>query len=229
MADEVIRSGLLGGVAHGFLDAAQSDAAAFHLVASGAPLLARQVHSARALIVTAPFVGDPPEVDALATATPGLVLGIRTADCAPVLLADYTAGVIGAAHAGWRGAFGGVIEAAVAAMEQLGATRGNIAAAIGPTIAAPSYEVDAAFRERLLAADPANATLFAPGRAGHAQFDLPGYVERLLAAAGVTRVENLALDTYADDAAQSGRFHSYRRATHRDEPADGRQYSLIGL
>src|SRR5690606_7903556 len=121
VSDGVIRAGVLDGIAHGFLDAAQSDAGAFHLVAAGSPVFARQVHSARALVVAAPFSGDPPEVDALVSATPGLLLGIRTADCAPILLADSEAGVVGAAHAGWRGAFGGVIEATVAAMEGLGA------------------------------------------------------------------------------------------------------------
>lgn len=223
MAEEVIRAGVLGGTAHGFLDAAQSDAGAFHLVAAGSPVFARQVHSARALVVTAPFTGDPPEVDALVSATPGLLLGIRTADCAPILLADRAAGVVGAAHAGWRGAFGGVIEATVAAMVGLGARCGSIVAAVGPTIAAPNYEVDEAFRERLVADDPANAALFTAGRAGHAQFDLPGYVVRRLAGVGVTRVDDTALDTYADEA----RFHSYRRATHRGEPTYGRQISLI--
>jgi polyphenol oxidase len=225
LAEEVVRASVLGGIAHGFLDAAQSDAEAFHLVAAGAPVFAKQVHSARALVVAAPFAGEPPEVDALVTATPGLVLGIRTADCAPVLLADSEAGVVGAAHAGWRGAFGGVIEATVAAMEGLGARRGRIVAAVGPTIAAASYEVDDAFQERLLADDPANAALFSPGRAGHAQFDLPDYVVQRLAAAGIGRIEDTALDTYADMA----RFHSYRRATHRGEPTYGRQFSLIAL
>jgi hypothetical protein len=225
LAEQVIRAGVLGGMAHGFLDAAQSDGKAFGLVAPAEPVLARQVHSARALVVTAPFAGDPPEVDALVTATPGLLIGVRTADCAPVLLADKAAGVIGAAHAGWKGAFGGVIEATVAAMVGLGATRANIAAAIGPTIAAPSYEVDTAFIDRLVAGDPDSASLFSPGQPDHAQFDLPAYVALLLARAGVAMVEDTALDTYALET----RFHSYRRATHRGEPTYGRQYSLIAL
>ena len=225
LADGVIRASVLAGLAHGFLDAAQSDDAAFALVAPGEPVLARQVHSARALVVAAPIAGDPPEVDALVTATPGLLLGIRTADCAPVLLADTEAGVVGAAHAGWKGAFSGVIEAAVAAMEGLGASRANISGAIGPTIAEPSYEVDSAFVERLVAGDPASEGLFSPGRPGHAQFNLPAYVALLLTRAGVTTVEDTALDTYVLDT----RFHSYRRATHRGEPTYGRQISLICL
>jgi YfiH family protein len=223
---EVIRSSLLDGVAHGFLDAAASDGEQFVLVPHTAgPVFVKQVHSARVETVSTPFAGDRPEADALVTATPGLALAIRTADCAPVLLADRDAGVIGAAHAGWRGAFGGVLEATVTAMVALGAKPAAITAAIGPTIAQPSYEVDEAFHRRLVEHDPDNATLFRPGREGHYQFDLPGYVRHRLLAAGVERVDNLALDTYSDPA----RFHSYRRATHRREADDARLFSLIAL
>ena len=230
---EVIRSALLGGMPHGFLDAAQSDAGQFDLVAHRAgPVFVRQTHSAIALAVAAPFAGDLPEADGLASATPGLALAIRTADCAPVLLADVAGGVVGAAHAGWRGAFGGVLEATVAAMVGLGARRHQISAVIGPTIAQPSYQVDEAFRERLIRADPGNATLFAQDNVAHREngtrhyrFDLPAYVRKRLLAAGIEAVEDLGLDTYADPA----RFHSFRRSTHRGEVDAGRQYALIAL
>jgi YfiH family protein len=140
-----------------------------------------------------------------------------------VLLADREAGVIGAAHAGWRGAHGGVIESTVAAMERLGASRAGIAAAIGPAIAQPSYEVDSAFRDAFAELD---GRFFAPGRdPGHWQFDLEGYVASRLLEAGVGAIDRLGLDTYLDD----DRFFSYRRATHRGEPTYGRQFSLIGL
>lgn len=223
---EVIRSAALKGVAHGFLDATQSDAEDFALVPHGAgPVFAKQVHSAKVETVAVPFAGDPPEADGLVTATPGLMLAIRTADCAPVLLADAAAGVVGAAHAGWRGAVGGVLEATVAAMVELGATPANIVAAVGPTIARPSYEVDEGFHARLLHGAADNARFFTPGRMGHWQFDLPAYVVARLGDAGVGQVDDLALDTYADAA----RFHSYRRATHRGEPTYGRIFSLIAL
>jgi YfiH family protein len=158
----------------------------------------------------------------MATDRPGVVLGVVTADCAPVLLADRQAGVVGAAHAGWRGAHAGVIERTVAAMERLGAVRARIAAAIGPAIAQPSYEVDARFRENFAGADE---RFFAAGRDGRWQFDLEGYVAARLEVAGVGSVEPLGLDTYTDEA----RFYSYRRATHRGAPNYGRQFSLIGL
>lgn len=221
-----IRSAALEGVAHGFLDAAQSDAEDFALVPHRAgPVFVKQVHSARVVAVDDPFVGDPPEADGLVTATPGLMLAIRTADCAPVLLVDSVAGVIGAAHAGWRGAVGGVLEATVAAMVELGATPAGIVAAVGPTIARPSYEVDEGFHARLLHGAGENARFFTPGRTGHWQFDLPAYVVARLCDAGVGQVDDLGLDTYADAA----RFHSYRRATHRGEPTYGRIFALIAL
>ena len=227
MADsrEVIRAASLAGVPHGYLtaEAPAGEPDPNPIVPGGELILLKQVHSSLALAVGAPLKQDErPEADALVTATPGLVLGIVTADCAPVLLADRAAGVIGAAHAGWRGALGGVLEAVVEEMEALGAHREDISAAIGPTIALESYEVDDAFRARFT---PRDGRFFAPGREGHWYFDLEGYVEARLDAMGVGMVECLGLDTYAGE----GRFHSYRRATHRGEPTYGRQYSLIGL
>jgi polyphenol oxidase len=185
-----------------------------------------QVHSANCVTTSEPWPEtDRPHADALVTNQRGLVLGIVTADCAPVLLADREAGVIGAAHAGWKGALGGVTDATIAAMEALGARRNAIAAVVGPSIAQASYEVDEGFAARFCAADADNARFFAGGRAGHAQFDLPGYIAHRLKSAGCGSVAALGLDTYADEA----RFFSFRRATHRGEPTYGRQFSLIGL
>jgi hypothetical protein len=194
---------------------------------SGALVTLHQVHSAEAVIVTDPFPDDArPHADALVTDRPGLLLGILTADCVPVLLADAGAGVVGAAHAGWKGALAGVTDATVAAMLSLGARRDGIAAAIGPCIARASYEVDDAFLRRFADAEPANERFFAAGvRPGHHQFDIEAYVAARLAAAGLGRVETLGLDTYANEA----RFFSFRRATHRGEPGYGRQISLIAL
>ena len=168
---------------------------------------------------------DRPHADALVTDRPGLLLGILTADCAPVLLADPQAGVVGAAHAGWKGALAGVTDTTITAMEALGADRARIAAAIGPCIARASYEVDDAFRRRFEAADGANERFFADATPGHHRFDLEAYVAARLAAAGVTRIEALGLDTYT----LADHFFSYRRATHGGEPDYGRQISLIGL
>jgi YfiH family protein len=200
---------------------------AVEAVAPGARLVTvHQVHSPTAVVAAAPWPDDArPHADAIVAAQPGLALGILTADCAPVLLADAQAGVIGAAHAGWKGALGGVLEAALDAMESLGADRTRIAAAIGPAIARKSYEVDEAFRRRFAEADAANDRFFTPGQEGHHQFDLEGYAAARLAAAGVRRVEALGLDTYAEP----DLFFSYRRATHRGEPDYGRQISLIAL
>jgi len=185
-----------------------------------------QTHSAHCVTVTEPWDDEArPEADALVTNRPGLLLGIVTADCAPVLLADAAAGVVGAAHAGWKGALGGVTDATVAAMVALGARAERIVAAIGPCIARQSYEVDEGFVARFLAADPANAVFFAAGRPGHSQFDLPGYLTRRLLHAGIGTVEALGLDTYSQEA----RYFSFRRATHRGEPAYGRQISAISL
>jgi YfiH family protein len=252
MSVEVIKSGLLGELPHGFLGRRggvsegicsglnvglgssddpqairENRRRAVEAVAPGAALVTlHQVHSAKAITVTGPFPDDGrPHADALVTDRPGLALGILTADCTPVLFADAEASVIGAAHAGWKGAFSGVVEATVAAMEALGADRSRIAAAIGPTIARKSYEVDESFYRRFAEADPANDRFFSSGRPGHHQFDLEGYVASRLAAAGLRRIEALGLDTYSDP----GRFFSYRRSTHRGEPDYGRQISLIAL
>lgn len=196
-------------------------------VAPGAALVTlHQVHSAEAVAVTGPFPDHGrPHADAMVTDRPGLALGILTADCAPVLFADLAAGVVGAAHAGWKGAFAGVAERTVAAMETLGAERSRIVAAVGPAIARKSYEVDDAFLRRFAEADPDNERFFSSGRAGHHQFDLEAYLLSRLAAAGLGRIEALGLDTYSD----VGRFFSYRRAAHRGEPDYGRQISLIAL
>ncbi len=185
-----------------------------------------QIHSAEAVIVTSPFDDDArPRADALVTDRPGLLLGILTADCVPVLFADTAAGIVGAAHAGWKGALGGVTDATIEAMLALGADRDRIVAAIGPCIARASYEVDDGFAARFAEDDPANERFFSPGKPGHQQFDLEAYVAHRIAHAGVATVEMLGLDTYADPA----RFFSYRRATHLGEPDYGRQISLIGL
>ncbi|WP_128893437.1 peptidoglycan editing factor PgeF [Erythrobacter sp. HKB08] len=197
--------------------------AAESVLPGGTLVTVHQTHSPDAVVVREPWsLADRPEADALVTDRRGLVLGIVTADCAPVLLADERAGVVGAAHAGWRGAHGGVIEATLAAMEQLGAGRGNIAAAIGPCIAQASYEVDDGFRANF---EEADEPYFERGREGHWQFDLEGYVAHRLACAGVGHVEPMRRDTYAEEEA----FYSFRRATHRGEPNYGRQMSLIAL
>jgi YfiH family protein len=193
----------------------------------GAPLASvHQVHSPTAIIVreTVPY-DQRPNADALVTDQPGLLLGVVTADCAPVLLADTEAGVVGAVHAGWRGATAGVTDQAIAAMISLGARVDRIAAAVGPCIARASYEVDHAFAERMLGEDPENDRFFAEGPGGRPHFDLEAYVVARLAAADVRRIEASGLDTYALE----DRFYSYRRATHRAEPTYGRQISLIGL
>jgi polyphenol oxidase len=196
-------------------------------VATGAQLVTvHQVHSANAVVAGVWTDDARPHADAIVTDKPGLMLGILTADCAPVLLADTQAGVVGAAHAGWKGALGGVTDATIVAMEGLGAQRDRIAAAVGPCIARASYEVDAAFLSRFVCAGPENERFFADGvRPGHHQFDLEAYVAHRLAAAGVTRVATLELDTYAN----ADQFFSFRRATHANEPDYGRQISLIAL
>ncbi len=206
---------------------AENRARARDSVLSGSELVTlHQVHSATAITVTSGFADEArPEADGLVTDRPGLLLGILTADCGPVLLADERAGVVGAAHAGWKGALGGVTDAVIAAMERLGADRSHIVAAIGPCIARASYEVDDGFARRFEDHDPANERFFSPGRESHQQFDLEGYVAHRLASAGIARVEALGLDTYAD----AERFFSFRRATHRKEDDYGRQISLIGV
>jgi YfiH family protein len=184
-----------------------------------------QVHGAEALVAGDWSDEERPHADALVTDRPGILLGILTADCAPVLLADREAGVIGAAHAGWKGALGGVTDTTIARMEELGAQRSRIAAAVGPCIARASYEVGASFEQRFLEADDANDRFFAQGLAGTPHFDLESYVLHRLAAAGLTRIEALGEDTYTLEE----RYFSYRRSTHRAEPSYGRQLSLIGL
>ncbi|MYZ48857.1 peptidoglycan editing factor PgeF [Rhizobiales bacterium L72] len=186
-----------------------------------------QVHSADAVVVTEPWeAGKGPKADALVTDRPGIAIGIGTADCGPVLFADGSAGIVGAAHAGWKGAFTGVLEATIEAMEGLGAERGRIVATLGPMISADAYEVGPEFVARFVAADPENAAFFRPSeRDGHAMFDLPGYIAARLRAAGIGTVDDLALCTYSDE----NRFFSYRRATHRNEPDYGRQLSAIAL
>lgn len=205
----------------------QNRARAVAAIAPGAALASlHQVHGTDVVHVTAAIAeAERPRADALVTATPGLALGILTADCAPVLLADAAAGVIGAAHAGWKGALHDILEPTVAAMVALGAARERIAAAIGPAIARASYEVDTSFRERFRAADPTHDGFFTPGREDRFQFDLEGLVALRLATAGVRSVTALGLDTYRDEA----RWFSYRRATHRGERDYGRQLSLICL
>jgi YfiH family protein len=185
-----------------------------------------QVHSAEALIVYEPWPHDArPSADAMVTDRPNLLLGILTADCAPVLFADHEGVVVGAAHAGWRGALAGITDRTIEAMEQLGARRDNIHAAVGPCIGQPSYEVDEAFRSRFVADDPDNQRFFVSRPAGKPHFDLEAYVVHRLIAAGIGEVEALNLDTYADP----DRFFSYRRSTHRGESDYGRQLSAIGI
>ncbi len=185
-----------------------------------------QVHSPDAVVVAGPWPGERPRADGMASATPGVALAITTADCGPILFADPHAGVIGAAHAGWRGALTGVLEATLAAMEGLGARRGKTVAVLGPTIGREAYEVSDDFVARFAGADPGNARFFTPnGRPGHAQFDLPAYIGARLAAAGTGEFASLDLCTYADEE----RFYSYRRTTHRGEPDYGRLISAITL
>lgn len=188
---------------------------------------ARQVHSATAVVVDRPWPEDArPAADGLVTSRPGTALGILTADCAPVLFADPAAGVVGAAHAGWRGAKNGIIEATLAAMVGVGARLSAIRAAVGPAIAQPSYEVGADFRRAFVADEPAAATLFvAAARPGHWRFDLAGYVAGRLRQAGVGAVTVLPIDTCADGA----RFFSYRRVTLAGGGDYGRQLSTIAL
>ena len=186
----------------------------------------RQVHSPDVVTVTAPIAEDErPEADAMVTRTPGLILGILTADCVPVLFADREAGVIGAAHAGWKGAISGVTDRTIAAMEMLGATRAGIACAIGPCIGRASYEVTLDFAERFERDDADNARFFSAGRARHCQFDIAAYVASRLQAAGIGRISLLDEDTYS----QADRFFSYRRSCHAQESDYGRQISMIAL
>jgi YfiH family protein len=248
---EVVHSAAIDGVPHGFLgrsggvsqgiaaglnvgwgsgddrDAiAENRRRAVEAVLPGARLVTvHQIHSHYALEAGDWPEEDRPHADGLVTDKPGVLLGILTADCAPVLFADREAGVVGAAHAGWRGALAGVNEATIAAMEKLGARRERIAAAIGPAIAARNYEVDPSFRDLLVGYVPENERFFSDGRNGKPHFDLEAYIAARLAATGLRIIEAIGLDTYA----MPERFYSYRRATHQGEPTYGRQVSLIGL
>ena len=248
---DVVRAAALDGIPHGFLGRgggvsqgivaglnvgwgsgddrkaiAENRRRAVAAVLPGARLVTvHQVHSATVVEAGAWPDDDRPHADALVSNQPGVLLGILTADCAPVLLADGNAGVVGAAHAGWRGAAAGVVEATVAAMERLGARRGRIAAAVGPCIGLRNYEVDHDFAERFVADDPASERFFREGPAGKPHFDLEAFVASSIAGAGIKSVEASGLDTYDDP----DRFYSYRRASHRGEPTYGRQISLIGL
>ncbi|MGB9390361.1 MAG: peptidoglycan editing factor PgeF [Xanthobacteraceae bacterium] len=190
-------------------------------------LTAYQSHSPSVVVAEAPWTtGDRPQADAIATRMRALAIGVTTADCGPVLLADPRTGVIGAAHAGWRGALTGVVEATVAAMERLGAARGQIRAAIGPMIRQTSYEVGPDLVARFRAEDPAASRFFAPAkREAHAMFDLAGYIAARLKRAGITAVEDTGLCTYADPR----RFFSYRRTTHHAEADYGRHVNAIAL
>jgi len=186
-----------------------------------------QIHSPDVIHVETPWAAAArPKADALVTQLPGLALGATAADCSPVLFAEPQAQVIGAAHAGWKGALGGVLEATINAMEQIGADRSRIRAAIGPTISQANYEVGDEFRARFEASDPDHGRFFAPAaRAGHAMFDLPGFVRARLAAAGIDKIEDLGLCTYADEES----FYSYRRSVHRAEADYGRHVHAIAL
>ena len=185
-----------------------------------------QIHSPDAVVATGPWQGaERPRADAIVTATEGLAIGVTAADCGPILLVDPNARVIGAAHAGWKGALTGIVESTVGAMEKLGAERGDIVAAIGPLIRQQSYEVGGEFVERFIEADAENALYFIPAaRAGHSMFDLAGFVRRRLENAGVLMIDDIGADTYSDE-----RFYSYRRSVHRKEPDYGRHVHTIAL
>ena len=252
MSVEVILGDGLDGVAHGFLgrcggvsvgelaglnvgygsgddrDAiAENRRRAVEAVLPGAQLATvYQVHGRECVYVDRPWPEDSrPRADAMVTDKPGLLLGILTADCAPVLFADAEARVIAAAHAGWRGALAGITDATVEEMERLGARRERIVAAVGPCIGGASYEVDRDFRARFIDADPSNARFFSGHEGRRPQFDLQAYVLSRLERAKLARISAAGMDTYAEPE----RFFSYRRATHRGEPDYGRQISLIGL
>ena len=184
-----------------------------------------QVHSPDAVVATGPWDGERPRADAMVTRAEGLAIGVTAADCGPILLADPAARVIGAAHAGWKGALTGVLESAIDAMETLGAERNGMIAAIGPLIRQPSYEVGAEFVERFIDADTDNALFFMPSvREGHSMFDLAGYIRRRLENAGVLMIDDIGVDTYSDE-----NFFSYRRSVHRKEPDYGRHVHAIAL
>lgn len=185
-----------------------------------------QVHSADALAVTGPWPGERPKADAMVTATPGVALGILTADCGPILFSDPHAKVVGAAHSGWKGAISGILEATLAAMEQMGAKRQNITAVLGPTIGPAAYEVGPEFHARFVAENGGYARFFkASAKDGHAMFDLPGFIGYRARAAKIGRFVDMGLCTYSDPQ----RFYSYRRTTHNAEVDYGRLVSAILL
>ncbi|WP_424628033.1 peptidoglycan editing factor PgeF [Bradyrhizobium sp. SYSU BS000235] len=187
-------------------------------------LTAFQVHSPDVVTVTDPWETRP-HADAMVTKTPGLALGVSAADCGPILFVDPQARVIGAAHSGWKGAIGGVLESTISAMEGLGAARSNIISAIGPLIRQQNYEVGAEFVARFVEADADNAAFFVPSsRANHSMFDLAGYIRRRLERAGILMIDDVDVCTYADE-----RMFSYRRSVHRKEPDYGRNIHAIVL
>jgi purine-nucleoside/S-methyl-5'-thioadenosine phosphorylase / adenosine deaminase len=185
-----------------------------------------QIHSPDAIVATGPWQGPlRPKADAIVTRVDGLAIGVTTADCGPILFVDPNARVIGAAHAGWKGALTGIVESTIETMEKLGAERGGIVAAIGPLIRQASYEVGGEFVERFIEADADNALYFIPStRDGHAMFDLAGFIRMRLENAGVLMIDDLGIDTYSDE-----RCFSYRRSVHRKEPDYGRHVHAIVL
>jgi YfiH family protein len=249
---EVIRAVSLGGLPHGFLGrrggtstgelaglnvgyGSKDDRSAIDenrrlaiaaLLEDAELATVHQIHSVEAVTIQRPWAHDQrPRADAMVTDRPNLLIGILTADCAPVLFADHRAAVVGAAHAGWRGALAGVTDSTIAAMERLGARREDIHAAVGPCIGQPSYEVDGDFRARFVAQDADNARFFVAENGGKPHFDLEGYVVHRLIAAGIDEIEALNLDTYAD----AERFYSYRRSAHLGQADYGRQLSAIAI
>ena len=185
-----------------------------------------QIHSPDAVVASGPWENaSRPRADAIVTGTKGLAIGITAADCGPILFVDPNARVIGAAHAGWKGALTGIVESTVAAMEKLGAERSGIVAAIGPLIRQNSYEVGGEFVERFIEADAENGVFFIPSaREGHAMFDLAGFIRTRLENSGVLMIDDIGVDTYSDE-----RFYSYRRSVHRKEPDYGRHVHAIAL
>ena len=225
-------SGVFAGLNCGFGSSDQSEIVAINRarVAAGMGVVpghltgVHQVHSADVITTDAPL--DPkPQADGLVTATPGVALSVLTADCQPILFADHTAGVIGACHAGWQGALGGVIENTVAAMVRLGAQASRIAAVIGPTISQRAYEVGPEFRDRFLSVDDASARFFVQGKGDRLQFDLPAYGLHRLRRAGVGQADWTRHCTYSDPV----RFFSYRRSVHDKDPDYGRLIAAITL
>ena len=189
-------------------------------------LTVHQTHSPDVVVATEPWeAGSRPRADAIVTRIEGLAIGASAADCGPILLVDPNARVIGAAHAGWKGALTGVLESTIAAMEKLGAERNGVIAAIGPLIRQPSYEVGGEFVERFLQADVENALFFIPAaREGHSMFDLAGFIRQRLENGGVLTIDDLGIDTYTDE-----NFFSYRRSVHSQEPDYGRHVHAIAL